>query len=70
MKKALKAKGMSEDQADMVVKLVNENPELFKQVTAEIQAEVAKGKNQMTAGMEVINRHKDEIAKIMGNNQN
>ena len=66
MKKMLKAKGVPEDQVDMVMTMVNKNPELFKKIAEEIQLKIKGGQDQMQASMEVMTAHKEEIGKVMG----
>ena len=67
MKKMLKSKmkGVPDAEVDRMVKLVNENPEFFKKINDEIQAEMKKGKDQMAASMLVMKRHQAEMQKIM-----
>ncbi len=65
MKKMLKAKGVPEDQIDMVMTLVEKNPALFTKISEEIQAKIKGGQDQMQASMEVMSKYKDEVQKIM-----
>jgi uncharacterized protein YdcH (DUF465 family) len=65
MKKMLKAKGVPEDQVDLIMTLVAKNPELFKKIMEEIQAKIKGGQDQMQASQEVMLKYKDEIQKIM-----
>jgi hypothetical protein len=65
MKKMLKAQGVPENQIDMVVKLVQKNPELFKKIASEVKVEMDKGKDQMKASMEVMSKYKSEIEQAM-----
>lgn len=65
MKKMLKAKGVPEDQIDMVMTLVEKNPALFTKIAEEIQAKIKGGQDQMQASMEVMNKYKDEVQKVM-----
>lgn len=65
MKKMLKAKGVPEDQIDMVLTMVNKNPELFKKIADEIQLKVKGGQDQMQASMEVMTKYKDEVQRAM-----
>jgi hypothetical protein len=66
MKKMLKAKGIPEDQANMVITLVNKNPDLFKKIAEEVQAEIKQGGDQMAVTMKVMQRHQEEIQALMG----
>lgn len=66
MKKMLKAKGIPDDQIEMVTTLVNKNPDLFKQIAEEVQAKIKAGKKEQEAAMEVMMAHQAEIQKLMG----
>ena len=67
MKKMLKSqmKGMPEAEQEKMIKLVTENPELFQKIAVEMQAKIKEGKDQMTAAMEVMQAHQEELKKIM-----
>jgi hypothetical protein len=65
MKKMLKAKGASDDQINMILALVEKNPELFQKIAGEIEIRVKEGKNQEQAAMEVMMSHQDELKKLM-----
>ncbi len=64
-KKMLKAKGVSEDQADLAFKMMEKNPDLFKKIATETQAEVKKGKDQTQAAMELMAKYRSELEKLM-----
>lgn len=65
MKKMLKAKGASDDQINMILKLVEKNPELFQKIAGEIDAKVKGGQNQEQAAMEVMMAHQEELKGLM-----
>lgn len=65
MKKMLKAKGVPDDQIEMVMTLVEKNPELFSKIAEEIQAKIKGGQDQMQASMEVMTKYKDEVQRVM-----
>lgn len=69
MKKMLQRqlKNMPKDQAEMIMTLVEKNPELFKKIGDEIKAKTKNGIDQQTAAMSVMMAHKDEIQKAMQN---
>ncbi len=56
--------GVPKDQQEMIMKMIQENPELFKKIGEEIQEEMKKGKEQMLATMEVMKRHQSELQKL------
>ncbi len=61
----LKSQGVPEGQVDMVLKMVNKNPELFKKIASEIEAKTKIGLDQQTAAMQVMTAHQVEITKLM-----
>lgn len=67
MKKMLKSKmgDMPEAEQEKMIKLVTENPEFFQKIGVEIQAKMKEGKDQMSATMEVMQAHQDELKKIV-----
>ncbi len=58
-------KDMPKDQQDMIMQLVEENPQLLKTISDEIQVKVKKGIDQQTALMQVMMDHKDELQRAM-----
>ena len=61
----LKAQGVSGEQAEMLMSLVNKNPALFKQIGEEIQELTKQGKDQQAAAMEVMMKHEGELKKLV-----
>ncbi|MDP3989165.1 MAG: hypothetical protein Q8P93_02945 [bacterium] len=68
MKHALKRqlKDLPEDQQEMIMKAVEENPELFDKIGKEIKKETDGGKDQMIATMDVMKKHQKELQKVLG----
>lgn len=68
MKKMLKTKmkDLPETEQDKMIQTIEKNPEFFQNVAAEVQAKMKEGKDQMTAAMEVMRKHQEELKKIMG----
>jgi len=68
MGKMLKSqmKGVPEVEQEKMIKLVTENPELFQKIGLEVQDKMKEGKDQMTATMEVMQNHKEELKKVLG----
>jgi len=62
---ATQLKGVPQDQQDMILKVVEENPELFQKIATEMQAEMKKGKDQMSAAMTVMPKYQAELSKLM-----
>lgn len=67
MKKMLKAqlKNMPKDQAQMVERMMEKDPELFMKMAQETQALVKGGKDQMAAMMEVSKKYRADIERLM-----
>ncbi len=67
MKKYLKAKmkGVPEEQQEMIIKLVEKNPELFEKIGKEVKQKTKEGKSEMAATMEVMRKYQGEIQKLM-----
>lgn len=58
-------KDMPKDQQDMILQLVDENPQLLKTISDEIQVKVKKGIDQQSAMMQVMMDHKEELQRAM-----
>ena len=57
-------KGVPESEQEKMISLIMNNPELFKQIAEEVQVKVKGGQDQMSAVMEVMKLHKEELEKI------
>lgn len=60
-----KMKNLPKAQQDMFIKLIQENPELFKKIGDETKALTKSGISEMTATMKVMRKYQPEIQKIM-----
>lgn len=58
-------KNLPQDQQDMIMSMVEENPELLKTISAEIKVKTQKGVDQQTAMMQVMMDHKVELQRAM-----
>ena len=58
-------KDMPKDQQEMIMGLVENNPDLLKTISTEIQAKVKKGIDQQSAMMQVMMDHRDELQQAM-----
>lgn len=67
MKKMLKSqlKGVPEAEQEKLISMIEKNPQLFEMIAKEAQAKIKEGKDQMTAMMEVMQNHQEELKKIM-----
>ncbi len=66
MKKLIKhkMKDVPADQQEMIMAMVEKNPQLFTKIAQEIQEKMKSGKDQMAATMEVMQAHQAELAVI------
>lgn len=63
MKRQLK--GLPPDQQDKFIKMIEKDPKFFTELAKEIEAETKKGKDQQTAAMMVMMKHKDKLQQLM-----
>jgi hypothetical protein len=60
-----KMKNLPKAQQDMYIKLIEENPELFKKIGDEVKALTKSGTSEMTATMQVMRKYQAEIQRLM-----
>lgn len=53
--------GVPEAEQEKIFKAIEENPDFFKNLAEEIQAEMKSGKDQMAAAMSVMQKHQDVL---------
>lgn len=63
LKKQLK--GVSPEEQEKIMTLINRDPEFFHRIGDEIQTEIKKGKGQMEATMHVMKGHRDHLSKLI-----
>lgn len=68
MKKLLEKqlKDAPADQRDMIMTLMEKDPELFEKIAKEMQTEIKAGKDQMSAAMKVMPKYQAQIRTLMG----
>jgi uncharacterized protein YneF (UPF0154 family) len=54
------------EQRELVMTMLEKDPQLFEKIAVEMQAEMKKGKNQMAAAMAVFPKYQKELQAIMG----
>ncbi|MEN9524070.1 MAG: hypothetical protein RL536_139 [Candidatus Parcubacteria bacterium] len=64
LKKMLRTQGVPEAQIEMFIKMMEKNPELFKNIANEIKSKIDAGKDQQTAALEVMTKYQDELKKL------
>jgi len=62
---ASKMKGVPQAEQDKLFAMIEKNPDFFQKIAVEVQAEMAKGKDQMSATIEVSKRHEAELKGMM-----
>ena len=60
-----KMKNIPPEAQEKMMKLIEENPDLFSEIAGKAQAKMKEGKTQMQAMMEVMEEHKDELRKAL-----
>jgi hypothetical protein len=66
MKKMLQSqtKHLPKDQQEMILGMLEKDPKLFETIAAEMQAEMKKGKGQLSAAMAVLPKYKDRLEAL------
>ena len=57
------------EQQEMIMAMVEKEPELFQKISKEIKAEQDKGVSQMAAAMKVMPKYREQIQRAMGPDQ-
>jgi hypothetical protein len=67
MKKLIgsKLKHLPQDQQDMILALVSENPEFFKEIQGQVEVKKKQGQNEQMAMMQVMRENQAKIQKLM-----
>ena len=58
-------KQVPSEQREMILKVVSENPDLFKKIAEEVQVKIKEGKDQQSAAMEVMMSHQAELQNAL-----
>lgn len=64
LKKMLRTQGVPEPQIDMFIKMLEKNPELFKNIAKDIEEKVKSGIGQADATMQVTKKYEEELKKL------
>ncbi|HRH26946.1 MAG TPA: hypothetical protein PLZ99_02165 [Parcubacteria group bacterium] len=67
MKKMLasKLKGVPQAEQDKIFNMLEKNPDFFQKLGLEIQEEMKKGKDQMSATQAVVKKYENELKGLM-----
>ena len=60
-----KLKGVPQADQDKLLAIIEKNPGFFEKMAQEVQDEVKKGKDQMSATMEVAKRYESELKDLV-----
>ncbi len=61
----LKGMGVTDEQIDMILEVVQKNPDFFKKIQNEVEAKKKQGISEQAAMMTVMREHQAELQKIM-----
>lgn len=59
-----KMKDVPKEQREMIMNMIEKNPDFFQKIAVEIQQEIGKGKDQMAATMEVMQKYQNELKEL------
>ncbi len=62
---ASKMKGVPQAEQDKIFSMLEKDPALFQKIGLEVQEEMKKGVDQMTATMNVVKKHEDALKKLV-----
>lgn len=65
LKKMLKAQGVPDEQIDMLINMMEKDPELFKKIAEEIGERIKAGEDKMVAGQAVMQKYQDALKKLL-----
>ncbi len=65
VKKMLKSKGVPDEQIDMVMEIMDKDPDLFKKIQEEIKAETKKGMNEQMASLLIMKKYQSQLQNLL-----
>lgn len=65
LKKMLRKQGVPEPQIAMFIKIMEKDPELFKNIALETKAKIDAGMEQQSASLEVMKKYENELKKLI-----
>ncbi len=57
-------KNLPKDQQEMILAMIEKNPEIFEKIAKEIKEKTDAGQNQMYASMQVMQKYQSELQKV------
>lgn len=61
----LKSKGVPDEQIDMVMEIMDKDPDLFKKIQEEIKAETKKGMNEQMASLLIMKKYQSQLQNLL-----
>ncbi len=58
-------KGVPQVEQDKIFSMIEKNPDFFQKIAVEVKEEVKKGKDQMTATMEVAKKYETDLKNLI-----
>ncbi len=65
LKKMLRTQGVPEAQIDMVIAMMEKDPELFKKIAKEIEEKIKGGMDKMEASQQIMQKYEAELKKLV-----
>ncbi|TSC70767.1 MAG: hypothetical protein CEO12_143 [Parcubacteria group bacterium Gr01-1014_46] len=62
---ASKMKGVPQAEQEKIFSMLEKNPQLFEKIGLEVQEEMKKGLDQMTATMNVVKKYESDLKSLM-----
>lgn len=62
---ASKMQGVPQAEQEKIFGMLEKNPQLFEKIGAEVQEEMKKGTDQMTATMNVVKKYESDLKGLM-----
>jgi hypothetical protein len=62
-------KGATPEMQEMIMGLVEKNPELFQKIATEMEERTKKGEHQMFAMMQVMKKYQKQLQEVLGKQQ-
>ncbi len=62
----MQTKNLPKDQQEQVMMMLEKDPDLFMKIATEVQEEMKKGKDQMSAAMVVMPKYQARLKELMG----
>lgn len=61
----LKSRGVPDEQIDMVMEIMDKDPDLFKKIQEEIKAETKKGMNEQMASLLIMKKYQSQLQNLL-----